>query len=509
LPNRESHVDAVIFDLDGTLIDSEPNYKHTDRLFLDSRGISLDRAEQAGFTGIGGRAFVERMQRRGLSGDVDTLIAEKDDLYLEYAIGRTAVIPEVVELVRYLYVSGVPMAVATSSRRRVVDTMLAEIGMDHMFDCTVSTDDVEQTKPEPDIFLEAARRLGVEPSRCLVVEDSRFGVEAALRAGMFVVAVPEQGNDDVPVFDRAQLRYPGPASLDQAQVVSTFGLFSSPEPARDTAPGVPSDTAVERFRTVIYDNARRNPRTLSWRGTDDPYRILVSEFMLQQTQTARVGPYYDEFLRRFPTVESLARAGFADVLSIWQGLGYNRRAKYLHRCAGEIVSRFGGRVPSEHADLVSLPGVGPYTAAAIQAFAFHEPVVMVETNIRRVFLHFFAAGRESVPDRELAPYIESTLDRSDPRGWYYALMDYGVHLSRVVKNPNRRSAHYSRQSPFHGSVRQVRGLILSALTRNGSMSLRDLERAVGPTDHRLAPALDALVREKLITRSGDTIAIGG
>ena len=165
---------------------------------------------------------------------------------------------------------------------------------------------------------------------------------------------------------------------------------------------------------------------MPWRTTRDPYSILVSEIMLQQTQVERVKTKYTEFLAAFPTIESLASSLLTDVLRTWQGLGYNRRAIALKRCAEEIVSRYSGQFPRDTAELETLPGIGPYTARAVAAFAFGMAEPLIETNIRTVFIHFFFHGRDRVSDREIMPLVARTLDRHNPREWYYALMDFGV-----------------------------------------------------------------------------------
>lgn len=194
--------------------------------------------------------------------------------------------------------------------------------------------------------------------------------------------------------------------------------------------------------------------------------------MLQQTQTERVSAYYPKFLARFPDIRTLAGAPFRAVLEVWRGLGYNRRAFFLKRCAEEVVLRHDGVLPKDIEGLLSLPGIGPYTARAVLTFAFNQPHVFIETNIRAVYLHHFFPNRDGVSDREIVPLIEETLDRENPRNWYYALMDYGVHLKSVFPNPSRRSVHHTKQSRFLGSCRQIRGAILRVLSRR---SFRDGE----------------------------------
>lgn len=234
------------------------------------------------------------------------------------------------------------------------------------------------------------------------------------------------------------------------------------------------------FRKEIWGYYRRKGRDLPWRRTRNPYRILISEFMLQQTQVSRVLGTYPKFLRRFPNVRSLSRARKRTVLREWQGLGYNRRARALWMTAKKIVSDYGGRVPHTEERLLALPGVGRGTAGAVGAFAFNLPVVFIETNIRRVFLRFFFQGKESVPDAKLFSLIERTLDRRRPREWYYALMDYGAMLgAREKENPNTRSAHYKKQSSFKGSRRELRGKILALLLQHPHMESRKISEELG------------------------------
>ena len=276
-----------------------------------------------------------------------------------------------------------------------------------------------------------------------------------------------------------------------------------------------SAAGVTRFRAHVYARYRRHRRTLAWRATRDPYAILVSEVMLQQTQVARVTRYYPPFLARFPDPASLARASLRAVLEQWSGLGYNRRALALQRAAQAVVRDHGGRVPADSAALQRLPGVGPATTGALLAFAFERPVVFIETNIRRVYLDQFFAGAAPVPDRALLPLVARTLDREHPRRWYYALMDYGAALGRRGPNPNRRSAHYSRQSVFAGSNRQLRGLVLRLLTEQRCLSCPELRLRcaanglTGVSGERLTAVVDALVAERFLQRRGALVCIAG
>jgi A/G-specific adenine glycosylase len=255
----------------------------------------------------------------------------------------------------------------------------------------------------------------------------------------------------------------------------------------------------KRFRALVYRYYEANGRhNLPWRKTADPYRILVSEVMLQQTQAGRVVPYFARFLKYYPTIRSLARAPLGDVLRLWQGLGYNRRAKMLHDCVKQVVTEHRGRMPATYRDLLVLPGIGPYTAAAVMTFAYNTPVVLIETNVRTVFIHHFFPLHSTVRDAELIPFIESTLDTKNARKWYSALMDYGAHLKRTTENAGNRSAHHVKQSKFKGSDRQVRGAILRALAPR-SMDIATLVRVTGHTKSRIRAQLIRLKDEGMVS----------
>ena len=180
---------------------------------------------------------------------------------------------------------------------------------------------------------------------------------------------------------------------------------------------------------------------------------------------------------------------------------YNRRARFLHIAAKEIVSKHGGVFPRRYEDLVLLPGVGPYTAGAVSVFAFKQPLVLLETNIRTVYLHEFFLEEKNVHDSELKPYIEATLDREQPHEWYAALMDYGSFLKKATFNPSRKSAHYVRQKPFKGSLRQVRGKVLKALVHDARTE-RALAKKIELDASRVATALSALHKDGLVERQG-------
>jgi A/G-specific adenine glycosylase len=257
-----------------------------------------------------------------------------------------------------------------------------------------------------------------------------------------------------------------------------------------------SAAEVADFRVAVYACYRAHGRSdLPWRKTRDPYRILVSEFMLQQTQVPSVLRKYEPFVRRFPDFEAIASSSLREVLAAWSGLGYNRRALHLMEAARIVVSEYGGKLPVSLDRLESLPGVGRATAAAVAAFAFGKAHAFIETNIRTVFIHHFFAGRRRVSDGEILPLVERTLDRGRPRAWFQALMDYGVMLKKGRRNPSRASARHARQGKFEGSARQARGKIIRALLER-PMSERELAGVTALA----RPGLRALVRE--LTRDG-------
>ena len=268
-----------------------------------------------------------------------------------------------------------------------------------------------------------------------------------------------------------------------------------------------SPQQISRFRKEVYDYYKRNRRKLPWRETRDPYSILLSELMLQQTQVARVIEKYEQFLRRFPTIESVARAPLRAILEQWQGLGYNRRALALKNLATIVVDLYQGKIPSTIEALKHLPGVGAATAGAVCAFAFNKPTVFVETNIRSVFIHHFFHDRDGVKDGEILPLVEQTLDAKRPRRWYSALMDYGVALKERHPNPSRRSAHYTRQSPFEGSLRQVRGMILRALVKQPGISEPALVKGIDRDEVMVRQALKQLRTEGFIIKRGKRLFI--
>lgn len=258
----------------------------------------------------------------------------------------------------------------------------------------------------------------------------------------------------------------------------------------------------QKFVDAVWEYYRRHGRrSLPWRHTQNPYRILVSEIMLQQTQVERVIPKYQSFLKRFPTFTRLSKASLGEVLTEWQGLGYNRRAKMLHECARQVVREYKRKLPDMHRALVKLPGIGTYTAGAILAFAYNKPIPVIETNIRSAIIHHFFHDDTDITDAECIRYIEHTLDTNNPREWYYALMDYGASIKKEFGNPNQQSKHYTHQSAFKGSDRQIRGTILKLLTKKGYTRANFLRELLFE-DVRIDAQLEKLLKEELITKRG-------
>ncbi|HET7839201.1 MAG TPA: A/G-specific adenine glycosylase [Rectinemataceae bacterium] len=275
---------------------------------------------------------------------------------------------------------------------------------------------------------------------------------------------------------------------------------------QETVPRI-DEARLAEFRDLVMEHYRRAGRSFPWRDTRDPWSILVSEVMLQQTQTIRVVPKYEEWTRRWKGPAELAAAPLAEVLGLWSGLGYNRRALALVRAAGAVVRDHGGILPQDEASLLELPGVGSYTARAVLAFAFDRPVVFVETNIRAAFIHHFFGAMERVPDSLILPLVEGSLDRDDPRIWYYALMDYGAELKRTAGNASRRSAHYAKQSPFQDSHRRVRGAVLKALASGGEIGREELAASLPFARERVERAAAELVAEGFAEYRGEALRI--
>jgi len=280
---------------------------------------------------------------------------------------------------------------------------------------------------------------------------------------------------------------------------------------------VVSNKQIKEFQKTIWDFYRNQGRLLPWRETSDPYKILVSEIMLQQTQVSRVLPKYNTFLKVFPSVQALAQASLQEVLSLWVGLGYNRRAKFLHQAAQQVVNEHNGIFPNTSKELQTLPGIGPYTASAVSTFAYNNKEVLIETNLRTVYIHRFFVEAKNVPDIDILSLIKDTLpigkDVDKPscnapkivstdiyKHWYWALMDYGSHLKEILPNPSRKSKHHTKQSKFKGSLREARGLIIRVLSagRISEPRLSCLTAGQSIEKERFIKALDGLKKEGFI-----------
>lgn len=247
---------------------------------------------------------------------------------------------------------------------------------------------------------------------------------------------------------------------------------------------------------------------MPWRKTTDPYRITVSEVMLQQTQVNRVRDKYLEFIKRYPDFLSLSKANNRDVLLVWQGLGYNRRAIYLRDLARIIVGEYGNKLPRELMLLKALPGIGTATAGAILSYAFNQPSVFIETNIRRVFIHFFFPNGSAVDDKGIMPLVSRTLDMDNPREWYWALADYGAMLGKTRDNPNRKSRHYAKQSAFTGSDRKLRGEIVRILLVHGALAIAEIAKKCGEQTCRVENIVKGLEGDGLVRRQNGSVSIG-
>ncbi len=236
--------------------------------------------------------------------------------------------------------------------------------------------------------------------------------------------------------------------------------------------------------------------------------MLVSEIMLQQTQTGRVTEKFLIFKEKFPNFLALSKASLEDVLKAWQGLGYNRRAVALKKIADIIINDYHGKLPDSIEILKTFPQIGHNTASSVVAFAFNEPTVFIETNIRRVFIYFFFHNRNNITDKVIIPIVKKTLDNANPREWYYALMDYGVMLKKSHPDLNKQSAHYRKQSPFKGSNRQMRGDLLKLLVKNKILKISEIKKSLKKIpEKKLMTVLSQLEKEEFIEINGKTVQI--
>ncbi len=257
---------------------------------------------------------------------------------------------------------------------------------------------------------------------------------------------------------------------------------------------------ITAFQQFILSWYAKNKRDLPWRQTRNPYNILVSEIMSQQTQISRVVPKYLLWLEKFPTIQDLAKAKPSDVLKCWSGLGYNRRGLYLQKCAQEIVTKYNGIFPQIEKELLTLPGIGEYTASAILCFAFNKQIAVIDTNIKKVIaVHFF---KGIVPEKkELTEFAENLLPKGKANEWNQALMDYAAQELKSEK------IAIPKQSTFKNSNRYFRGQILKYLVANSKASLDDLLLQFNKTVDKvtLEKILLGLLKDKLVVRTKNNI----
>ena len=271
------------------------------------------------------------------------------------------------------------------------------------------------------------------------------------------------------------------------------------------------------FRRKLKRWWRTHRRSFPWRETDDPYAVLVSEIMLQQTQADRVAPKFDAFLARFPDIETLARAENASVLKMWSGLGYNRRALNLKRAAEVVVQEHDGVVPEDETELLVLPGVGTYTAKALLAFAHNRTVAPVDTNIRRIYIRHFGAEAE----RDLQAFADTMVPRGQGRNWSSLLMDFGALVCRA-KNPacyelglvhRGEPRALPKQKPFRDSDRFWRGRVVEVLRERASLPQAKIKQEVEAfsgeklTRKRTQRIIESLIRDGLITRENNRVRL--
>jgi A/G-specific adenine glycosylase len=279
-----------------------------------------------------------------------------------------------------------------------------------------------------------------------------------------------------------------------------------------------SQKEIKKFKEIAWNYYNTSGRhSLPWRKSINAYRVWVSEIMLQQTQVDRVVGFFDAWIKMFPTVKDLAQASQIDVLKQWKGLGYNSRAIRMKQTAQIITEQYKGKFPTDYNELQKLPGIGPYTAGAICAFVSNQPIVLIETNIRRVFIHHFFADANDIHDEDILKLVEKTIDKEKPRQWYWALMDYGSFLGRTLNikgkkyNPNVQSRHYTKQSKFQGSDREIRSNILKLLLENEnkieSSNLKKEIKKFSTDNERIQKIINQMDKEGYLEIKGKNIKL--
>ncbi len=262
-----------------------------------------------------------------------------------------------------------------------------------------------------------------------------------------------------------------------------------------------SENQIKAFQKKIFDWYRINKRTLPWRETEDPYAIMISEFMLQQTQVQRVLMYYKKFIKRYPTIQHLSRAKTATILQMWSGLGYNRRALNMLASAKTIVRKYDGDIPTDYDTLLTLPGFGDYMACAVLAFGFNRKSAVIDANIRRVYIHELGLPL-TIPFKQLKEIVIRFVPRGKSRIWHNALMDYGAALPAGIK---KSIPPLTRQKKFHGSFRQLRGKIIKIMLQSKLLHISLLGEMIN--DARFDAALLELKKEGFIRIESDMVII--
>jgi A/G-specific adenine glycosylase len=275
-------------------------------------------------------------------------------------------------------------------------------------------------------------------------------------------------------------------------------------PVSRDAPDIPPRTARALQRRVFSWYAEHR-RDLPWRRTTDPYAVLVSEVMLQQTQVSRVIPAFERWMARYPTLETLAGAQLRDVLAEWSGLGYNNRAERLRRTAQSVTAaaRGAAALPTTMDALRRLPGIGPYTARAVLIFAHDADLAAVDANVRRVLTHELALPHDLSPAAVQA-VADAVLPKGRARDWHNALMDYGA-LVLTGRATGIRAPR--RQTPYEGSRRWYRARTLRLLLEHGALDLPELAEALGLCEDDTGALVALLERDGLVCRSGARVAL--
>ncbi len=263
-----------------------------------------------------------------------------------------------------------------------------------------------------------------------------------------------------------------------------------------------SQKKIKIFQEKVLQFYKDHGRDLPWRKTADPYYILISEIMLQQTQVSRVISYYAKWIKRWPTILEVAHAPLNEVLQMWMGLGYNRRGYYLHQTAKIISTEFDGDVLKAIKQYKKLPGIGLYTSKAVQIFSTNTDIATVDTNIRRIFIHEFKL-HETISDAELSKIAEQCLPKGQSRDWHNALMDYGSLKLTAMETGIKPK---TQQSKFEGSDRQIRAKILRILL-NESVSFEFLQEALKVENERLKNILEKMKGDGSIILKGKTYHI--